>query len=429
MPDDVRVRMYNVGFGDAFLIEVPTGDDRPFRILVDCGAHSAGYPSEGWRPEDVVDQIIADITGHDGGPHLDLVVATHRHQDHVSGFRAAAWANVHVGEVWLPWTEDANDPEATGLRDRQHRLALGMRSALRRPEVIARFADPQRLDSLRELVANSLTNEDAMATLRSGFRGRARRRFLGAGDPPLSPPSCPGLTVHVLGPSRDPQVIREMDPPAGQSYLRYMEEAAPTEPTSETLLESTQAARLATHRPFQRTFTLTADSYLKHWPHLALDDDIKDAAAGIMRDDDLAAAVSLDKAVNNTSLMLMFEIGDAFLLFPGDAQWGSWQAALEDPESRDLLSRTTFYKIGHHGSHNATPRAFVEDVLAGRTLWGAVASVRPIDRWPQIPKQELLTALHRRATRVVRSDAPGRVGDGVNPRHNVGIDFTVPQQG
>jgi hypothetical protein len=109
---------------------------------------------------------------------------------------------------------------------------------------------------------------------------------------------------EVLGPSRDPSVIQEMDPPAGQSYLRFMQQAAPAEPSSEGLAESAQEARVATHRPFRRNFTLTAERYQQHWPHLVLADDIKDAAAAIMRDDDLAAAVSLDKAINNTSLML-----------------------------------------------------------------------------------------------------------------------------
>src|SRR6266511_3208677 len=106
MTRHVNVRMYNVGFGDAFLVELPAGDDRPFRVLVDCGAHAAGYPADGWRPEDVVDQIISDISAGGAEPHLDVVVATHRHQDHVSGFRSAAWRQVSVDEVWLPWTED-----------------------------------------------------------------------------------------------------------------------------------------------------------------------------------------------------------------------------------------------------------------------------------------------------------------------------------
>ena len=40
----------------------------------------------------------------------------------------------------------------------------------------------------------------------------------------------------------------------------------------------------------------------------------------------------LDRAVNNTSVMFLLQVGDALLLFPGDAQWGAWQPLLDDAE-------------------------------------------------------------------------------------------------
>ncbi len=80
---------------------------------------------------------------------------------------------------------------------------------------------------------------------------------------------------------------------------------------------------------------------------------------------------------NNVSLVLAFDIPDSdkMLLFPGDAQVGNWLSwhtikswnfcdesiPLNPPASSDnqtlmdnLLSRICFYKVGHHGSHNAT---------------------------------------------------------------------------
>jgi len=145
-----------------------------------------------------------------------------------------------------------------------------------------------------------------------------------------------------------------------------------------------------------------------------------------MTDGDFATAVSLDKAVNGTSLMLVFEYRGAYLLFPGDAQWGTWNAAMGTPAARDLLARTTFYKVGHHGSHNATPVRFLEEVLPARArMWGAAASVRPVKAWPEIPRGPLLTALGTHADRVVRSDDPV-AGNGVEVRPDVGVDFHVP---
>jgi hypothetical protein len=412
--------MYNVGFGDCFLIEFPRADKPPYRVLVDCGAHTSGYPREGWRPEEAVDQIVADITEVDSEPFLDLVVASHRHQDHVSGFRAAQWAKVRVGEVWMPWTEHPTDPMAQEIRNRQSRLALGLNLSFDDPSFGVRWTKPEARESLRSLVANSLTNEGAMTTLHRGFRGRPKRRFVPEGtDRTATPAACPGLTIHILGPSKDPEVIRDMDPPTGQSYLRFIEaQAAP----------SSSQRRSTNLGPFAASFTFDEARYMAEGLGPLLDQDIKDAAASIMRGDDFTVAVSLDKAVNGTSLMLMFEFGDAFLLFPGDAQWGTWNAALSDPDTRDLLSRTTFYKVGHHGSHNATPIEFVEGVLDQNIqIWGSAISVRPIGFWPEIPRDPLVDALKVHSERLIRSDRPGRSRAGVTVRkEKVGVDFKIP---
>ena len=403
--------MYDVGFGDSFLIEFPTSSPRPFRVLVDCGAHTSGYPRPGWRPEDVVDQILADVRDADG-EQIDIVIGTHRHQDHVSGFRSPTWAGVAVREVWMPWTEHPTEPEAVAIRRRQERLAVGLNGALTLQA--ARDPDDERVAGLLQLVTNSLTNVAAMRTLHSGFAGRPRRRFLASGDEiDVGATLCPNLTVHVLGPSRKEQVIRDMDPPAGQSYLRFAD-------------ANVSAENSDRHRPFRRQFSFDEGTYVSHWPGLALEGDVKEAATAMTHDDDIAAAVALDKAVNGTSLMLVFEFGDAFLLFPGDAQWGTWRAALDDPPARALLEKTTFLKVGHHGSHNATPRELLEDVLGARQMWGAAASVHGVAQWPQIPKQELMTRLRQKADRVRTTNDPGQSEPGVTVRPGIGIDFEVP---
>jgi beta-lactamase superfamily II metal-dependent hydrolase len=67
--------------------------------------------------------------------------------------------------------------------------------------------------------------------------------------------------------------------------------------------------------------------------------------------------LQLDSATKNTSLVLAFELGDhgPVLLFAADAQIGSWKSWLTLTEFNvaDLLRRTVYYKVGHHGSHNA----------------------------------------------------------------------------
>ena len=79
--------------------------------------------------------------------------------------------------------------------------------------------------------------------------------------------------------------------------------------------------------------------------------------------DALALAVSLEQATNGTSLVLLLRFGETTMLFPGDAQWGTWDRILHDPESEELLRTVNLYKVGHHGSHNATPVSFVSKYL------------------------------------------------------------------
>jgi hypothetical protein len=97
------------------------------------------------------------------------------------------------------------------------------------------------------------------------------------------------------------------------------------------------------------------------------------------------------------------------------------------PTTRDLIARTTFYKVGHHGSHNATPVAFLGDVLPENVpMWGAAAAVRTVRAWPEIPRGPLLDELRKRAQRVVLSDQSAPGPDGTVVRPDVGIDFHVP---
>ena len=75
--------------------------------------------------------------------------------------------------------------------------------------------------------------------------------------------------------------------------------------------------------------------------------------------------MQLDNKTNNTSLVLAFELIDTHrvFLFAADAQVGNWLSwektnwKLKTGDvvtGPDLLARTVYYKVGHHGSQNAT---------------------------------------------------------------------------
>ena len=76
------------------------------------------------------------------------------------------------------------------------------------------------------------------------------------------------------------------------------------------------------------------------------------------------------------------------LLFPGDAQVGNWTswsgrewrvkdgADTRTVTTADLLARTVLYKVGHHGSHNATLRELGLELMTSREL----TAMLPVDR-------------------------------------------------
>ena len=92
---------------------------------------------------------------------------------------------------------------------------------------------------------------------------------------------------------------------------------------------------------------------------------------------------------------------------PGDAQEGAWEHVLNDQNTLALIENADFYKVGHHGSHNATPKAFVLTGWHGTgdamVPWGLV------EAWKHtIPKKELLDALTEKQHRVILPKRSGR---------------------
>lgn len=375
--DEIRIRAYNVGFGDSFLLDLPGRNGR-VKILIDCGSVSFG--ASGQTTESVVQRIVRDVTV-DGVAQIDVVVATHRHRDHISGFARDEWRAVKVREVWQPWTEAPDDPEARRLRIAQTQLADSLVAGRQRLA-----ATPNTSSWLVELVAamgfNASVNDAANSMLRSGFAGAPVRRYLARTREPVRAEVLGGHAVHVLGASRDVDVIARMTPPSGQSYLAML-------PTDPNLADRDD-------RPFPWLPPMTWEEYgsaeLNGGEVRKIDHGgAKGQLRKLVGNDSLLTAAVLDHAVNNTSLMLAFEVGDQLLLFPGDAQWGSWQVCMSEDWSADIIGRANFYKVGHHGSHNATPRKFVEEFLPKGA--GYVTSVGQYSRWENIPKTELLEAI------------------------------------
>ncbi|MEV4687157.1 hypothetical protein [Microbacterium sp. LWH3-1.2] len=400
-PTRVRVRMYQVGFGDCFLVSVeydaPLADGRAERhVLIDYGtSHS---PREGMARGRMGD-VAALIEKHTGG-ELDVLVVTHRHRDHLRGFEvdagAAIMKKLAPKLVLRSWTEDprlsatANGPDGAGLDAAEPPHGLS-RASVRYAALLAQaqehVAKLTRLvgldDDVKAAAEDQLKNAEAVALLDELSMGE-RGRYLHAGMQSGIDDVVPGMRATVLGPptvDQDPRVAkqREDDPEywlsALGASLRVVGAAADA---------GADAPAPISHSPGP-----------VRWLIDRLADQRSHSAARLVRD--------LDNALNNTSVILLLEIEGLSMLFPGDAQIENWRLTLErlkdEPQLRDRLSRIDLYKVGHHGSRNATPRslhALWKDRGADRPRLAAVMSTRRDVHGKgdgAVPQEQLVTAL------------------------------------
>ena len=425
---DVTVRMYNVGFGDCFLITVTRGE-QSWRMLVDCGVHSQGRARIGGvaRPiAEVVEEVVGDLAEAapaGSPPRLDVVVATHHHQDHISGFAVDAWEAVEVGRVIVPFVENADDPDARQLRNALVDTATRLHGLIQATAGGDKEADGEKegnwtttLSLANAFDVNSMGNAEATDRLlnRNGRHFHNDPEIVYAPDPDAShnviETTIPDVRIHILGPSRDPDQLKLMDPPASAQWLQAnqppVDEEASARPLFASLYQVEEDALPADLRKARASLRLT---------QLATADD-----------ELLGAAAVLERSVNNTSVYFVLDVAGTRLLFVGDSQEGAWEHVLGDAAARALVSNVAFYKIGHHGSHNATPKKFVESILGDGAYamlpWGLVK------KWQDtIPKAELLDALAQHGTHIIRADAPvaepHRVDAAVIALHRLGIDM------
>ncbi len=93
-------------------------------------------------------------------------------------------------------------------------------------------------------------------------------------------------------------------------------------------------------------------------------------------------------------------------MFPGDAQIENWQYALSKPDVRELLREVDFYKVGHHGSLNATPKSLwnlferkarsKDEPNRLRTAVSTMAGKHgKTARGTEVPREKLIEALQR----------------------------------
>ncbi len=379
----MRVRMYRSGLGDSFLLSFPAAQGE-FHLLVDCGVFN-GTPGEKKKMTDAA----ADIVQRTGG-HLHALAVTHEHYDHLIGFKHAkpAFDGLTVDDVWMSWVE-GNSALAKQLKEIQNQLKLSLHQALG-----ALRADPSRSEHVARLQNVLAFGGDPLAANYSVQLGEIMaglRKRKGKSATLLEPhtsfalPGVAGVRVFVLGPPRDMAGIRRMDDstkdpqtyrdsafavaPFGDFARAVSARVAPDEATKAELppFESRYARRERdvrapgyAHGAFFREHYGFTDRESEPWRRI--DSDWLGAADQL--------ALQLDSLTNNSSLAMAIELSPAgpVVLMAADAQVGNWLSWHDQPfvvpaeggaaarrvTAADLLSRTVLYKVGHHGSHNAT---------------------------------------------------------------------------
>lgn len=401
-PAGIRIRMYRVGFGDFFLLSLKKGS-KVEHILIDCGVHA--------KPTGTIDDAIAQLELDTGGK-IALIVMTHRHADHISGFGSGAetFRKFQVGKVWMPWFEDRKDAKAMRFQANLEAVASKLQLAF---GARARKGDTQFLSMAENAtgvmgVAGISSNQVALDTLHSGFAGGVPNvTYVRAGDVADLPPELIeiGLEAQILGPPSDPALISQMDGKAHQ-YLAAIDagiEAAAAQPAP------------VFDQRFETDRSAYDDSAVDTGGLERIETDIAKSQPDVIR----AIAATVDNTINNQSVVVLFTFNGKKLLFAGDAQWGNWQnflfgGALGSPghtgltaEAKAILGSIDFYKVGHHGSTNATPIDALEAMRDGvvamcSTAIDAYGCVKNESEVPRIP---LMTALERKTGgKVARSD-------------------------
>ncbi len=363
MPTGIRIRAYNVLFGDCVLLSLPD-DGKTKHVLFDFG-NVAGKGGT----NKIFEPIARDLKQTTGGV-LDLVVMTHEHLDHMEGFlsQRKIFDTMTVRRVWMSIPSKPGYYQSHPKSKQAFALTQRMLTSWQKS-----FADRGLSANLQlnALLLNNLSNVDRIDYVRK-LAGTKRTHYLRRGLSTKGKHDFKDARFTILAPEDEMSIYygKALALSGGMAEFRRTLERAPERRVAPEHISATDFERLRTG----------------------------------LQTGDLAAVHEIDEAKNNTSLVVLVEAAGKKLLFTGDAEVESWHQM----HSRGLLGSVDFLKVSHHGSWNGTPAVNGKNVVeilfpakpkkAGTALVSTKSNVYGTVN--KVPDEKTLTLLQKHCDKV-----------------------------
>ena len=394
------VRMYTMGTGDCFVLSFKNDNDAKakFQLMIDCGVQNISGVNMKPFADDIIDHTEGEV---------DALLITHEHQDHVLGFQRAENLfvnNFKIKELWLPWTENESDELVKEWKDEfgKKKKSLAIASDLLSKSINAPLFNEiynvgpigARSFEARKGISVALTelsnlNTDPLGAVGDyvgGLKGmkivkekieREKIRFLETGSIVENIEGLENIRIYILGPPKMWTDVKKEHGKEGETY-KHNKELELVRGFSSLPFEEDDWG----YCPFDNDHIINKDA--KNYA-LASEYEKEDNTYRRIDYDWLMSAANLSlrltRGINNLSAVLAIEFIDSgkVMLFPGDAEYGSWKSWHEiewDEKGKDgtthlttdLLNRTIFYKVAHHMSHNGTAKEKGIDLMTNKDL-------------------------------------------------------------
>ncbi|MRG48409.1 hypothetical protein GFS24_25060 [Chitinophaga sp. SYP-B3965] len=422
------VRMYCMGTGDCFIIKFFAGKKECFKMMIDCGVWSG--------KKEHLTTYIEDLKSYVDNS-IDLLVVTHEHADHVSVFETCQelfTKNFKVKQTWMGWSEDDRLSKIkkwkTEHGEKKKALAMAAerlektvneeeekgvtKPGLNNKQIMgARKHFSLSLKSFSDLHVQGVAGnyKGALEGMRIVKKEIAKDKieYLYPGNIIEDLPGLEGVKFYVLGPPEKWGEVEEEGGGEGESYT-HNKELKGGDAFAAAILSDSAGTDTESILPFEEFYETKISSAIdlykeeeNAWRNI--DNEWLFSAGSL--------ALRINSLTNNLSLALAIEFEDSkrVMLFPGDAEYGSWcswhkinwegTATVEDGKhfTQDLLRRTVFYKVAHHMSHNGTAKRLGLNMMENKDL----AAMATLDYgviapgWDStMPNREMLSELLRK---------------------------------